>query len=65
MTNLHTAIVMAVFFVVIIGLDVWLALDGRKGNTYSERLTAWGKAWPPLRLLIVFGMGLLAGHWYW
>ena len=57
-----TAILMAVLFVAICALDVYLALDGRDGNTYSERLRA---LWPPAKLLLVFGMGLLAGHLYW
>jgi len=65
MSNSAVAVLMAVMFVVIIGIDIWLAIDKRKGNTYSERLRAWGKAWPPVRLLITFGMGLLAGHWWW
>jgi succinate dehydrogenase hydrophobic anchor subunit len=65
MSNTVTAIIMAVFVVAFIGVDVYLAFDKRKGNTYSERLRAWAKVWPPLRLLISFGMGLLCGHWYW
>lgn len=65
MSNVITAIIMAVFVVSFIGIDVWLARDKRDGNTYSERLRAWGKAWPPLRILTAFGMGLLCGHWWW
>lgn len=65
MSNTAVAILMASIFLIVIAVDIWLALDDRKGNTYSERLRSWGKAWPPLRLLIAFGMGLLAGHWWW
>lgn len=65
MSNTATTIIMAVFVVSFIGVDVYLALDKRDGNTYSERMRAWAKAWPPLRLMISFGFGLLAGHWWW
>jgi hypothetical protein len=65
MSNTYTIIIMAAFFVSFIGIDVWLALDKRDGNTYSENLRKWGEAWPPLRLLMAFGFGLLCGHWYW
>lgn len=62
---LATAILMGAAFLSIVGLDVYLALDGRDENTYSERLRALGRVWPPARLLITFGMGLLAGHLWW
>jgi hypothetical protein len=65
MSNTTTAIVMAIFAVAFIGVDVYLALDKRDGNTYSERLRAWAKVWPPLRLVIAFVMGMLCGHWWW
>jgi hypothetical protein len=56
---------MAAFALSFIGVDVYLAVDKRDGNTYSERMRAWARAWPPLRLLIAFGFGLLCGHWWW
>lgn len=65
MTPTVVTIIMAAVTTLIIGLDVYLALDGTSGNTYSERLRAWGKAWPPTRAIVVFGFGLLAGHWWW
>jgi hypothetical protein len=65
MSNLATTITMAAFVVTFIGIDIYLALDKRDGNTYSERLRAWAKVWPPLRLLISFWMGMLCGHWWW
>lgn len=65
MSPTATVVVMVAAFLALVGLDVWLALDGRTENTYSERLRAMGKAWPATRLLLSFGMGLLAGHLYW
>lgn len=65
MTSTATAIVMAVFVVAFIGVDVYLAVDKVAGNTYSERMRVWARVWPPLRLMVAFGMGLLCGHWWW
>lgn len=64
-SNLATTILMIVFVVSFIAVDIYLALDKRKGNTYSERLRSWAHAWPPIRLMVAFGMGLLCGHWWW
>lgn len=63
--NIITAIIMGVFVVSFIGIDIYLAVDKVSGNTYSERLRVWARAWPPLRLMVAFGMGLLCGHWWW
>lgn len=60
---MSTWIFMALSFVVLVGVDIWLAVTERE--TYSERIRFWGKVWAPSRLLITFGLGLLAGHWYW
>ncbi len=65
MSPLATSILMGAAFLGIVGLDVYLALDRRDGNTYSERLRALGRVWPPARLILSFGMGMLAGHLYW
>jgi succinate dehydrogenase hydrophobic anchor subunit len=65
MSTTATAIIMAVFVISFIGVDIYLAVDKVSGNTYSERMRAWAKVWPPLRLMVAFGMGLLCGHWYW
>jgi len=65
LSNAGTVVVMAILFLLVIGIDVWLALDKKVGNTYSERIRAWGKIWPPFRLILSFGMGVLAGHWFW
>jgi len=56
---------MIAIFVIIILIDVILAMDKTKGNTYSEILRAAGKKWIALIMMITFGMGLLAGHWWW
>jgi len=65
MSNLATTVVMIVFVASFIGVDIWLAVDGVTGNTYSERMRAWAKVWPPLRLIIAMGFGLLCGHFFW
>lgn len=65
MNNTVTAIIMATFVLSFIGVDIYLAVDKVSGNTYSERLRVWARVWPPLRLMIAFGMGLLCGHWWW
>ena len=62
---LYTIIIMTAFPVVFIGIDIGLAIHKRKGDTYSEVLRAAGKRWVPLIMLMCFGMGLLAGHWWW
>lgn len=49
----------------IVGFDVYLAVDNRDGNTYSEIIRAAGRKWIALIILISFAMGLLAGHWWW
>jgi len=58
-------VMMVVLAVVIIAADVALAMDRRRGNTYSEILRAAGARWKPLIFMIIFGMGLLTGHWWW
>ena len=52
-------------FVIIILIDVILHIDKTEGNTYSEILRTAGKKWVSLIMMITFGMGLLAGHWWW
>ena len=46
-------------------VDILLALNKREGDTYSEIIRASSKKFMPLSLLIVFGFGLLTGHWFW
>lgn len=50
---------------VIIGVDIMLALNKHKGDTFSSILRQAGRDWIGLVMLMVFGMGLLAGHWFW
>ena len=64
MSPVATAIVALTAMTLLVVLDVYLATDRRRGNTYSELLTRLGKIWPPIRLLLSFGMGLLAAHWW-
>jgi len=65
MTKEVVTALMGVFFVGIVGLDVWLAVDDRDGNTYSELIRKAGKTWPFTRLVMAVSMGVLLGHWYW
>lgn len=65
MTPAAVSAIMGVLFVLIVGWDVYLALDGRKGNTISARLREWDRRFGGVKLLISFGFGLLAGHWWW
>lgn len=60
----YTIIIMTAFPVVFIIIDIILALNKRKGDTYSEVLRKAGKRWIPLIMMFCFGFGLLAGHWW-
>jgi len=48
-----------------IAIDVLLATNKRRGDTYSEIISKAAKKFMPLALLISFGFGLLTGHWFW
>ena len=50
-------------FVVLVGIDIALAVDGRKGNTYSEVLRGWFKRWTWLYYSVAFALGVLMSHW--
>jgi hypothetical protein len=65
MTPSNTGAFLIIMFCLIVAFDVYLDRDAIKGNTYSERMRAWGEYWPPFRMLIAFGFGLVAGHWWW
>jgi hypothetical protein len=65
MSNTVTLGIMLTAFIVLGALDIWFALDSRKGNTYSENIRKWGRVWPPVRLIGAFILGLLAGHFWW
>ncbi len=65
MSNLAVTITMAVIFVAIVIWDIYLALDGQRGNTISARVREWDKKLGGIKLIISFGFGLLTGHWFW
>lgn len=46
-------------------IDIFLALNRRKGDTYSEVLRKAGRKFMPLVIAISFLFGLLCGHWWW
>lgn len=63
---LYTVIIMTAFPLVFIVIDVILLINKRReDDTYSAVLRKAGKKWMPLIMLMCFGMGLLAGHWWW
>ena len=61
----YTLLAMILLPTIFITIDIFLAINKRKGDTYSEVLRAAGKKWMSLIMMICFGMGLLAGHWWW
>lgn len=65
MTPENVTIMIIVLIAGIIGFDTYLAVDKVKANTFSARIRLAGKKWMPLIAFAVFGMGLLAGHWWW
>lgn len=62
---LYTVLLVTIFPAVFIIIDIILAVNKRKGDTYSEVIRAAGKKWQPLIMMMCFGFGLLAGHWWW
>lgn len=62
-----TAVVLAMIGLplVYIVIDIFLAINKREGDTYSEILRKAGQKFQPLVMMICFGFGLLAGHWWW
>jgi predicted membrane protein len=59
------SIVCGILFAFIVGWDIYLNSDRIKDNTISARTRALGRAWPPARILILFGIGVLMGHFFW
>lgn len=57
-----TAWGLLVLLVGILAWDVWLALDGKPATTISA--TAF-RARPWVRLVVVFALGVLCGHFGW
>ena len=56
---------MIIAFVAIIGVDIVLAVNRHPGDTFSEILRKVGRECVAFVIIISFGMGLLAGHWWW
>jgi len=56
---------LAAVFLAVIAIDIGLALNARKGDTYSEVIREWARRRIAVVIGISFGMGLLAGHWFW
>jgi len=65
MSVFQVSIFLIVVVAAFIGIDVYLAVDSRGGNTYSEIITAFSKRHVWFPLVMCFGFGLLAGHWWW
>jgi len=61
----YTLLAMIGLPLIFIAIDIVLAVNKRKGDTYSEVLRAAGRRWIPLIMIMCFGFGLLAGHWWW
>lgn len=61
----YVILVMTVAPALFIAYDIVLALNKRKGDTYSEVLTAIGKKWIAVIIAMSFLFGLLCGHWWW
>jgi len=59
-----SVVFMIVSFTVIIGVDIFL-LTRKKKATISEVLRDIARKWAPIIMLVSFGMGLLAGHFWW
>jgi hypothetical protein len=62
--QLFSVIFMIVSFVVIVGVDVFL-LTRKQQATFSEILRNTARKWQPIIMIICFGFGMLAGHWWW
>ena len=65
MSRAAVSAVCVVVFLLIVSWDLYLDHDRVKGNTISARARALGRAWPPARLLIIFALGLVFGHFWW
>jgi hypothetical protein len=57
---LITTIFAIFLLLMIIGIDIYFAVDKIKGNTWSEIIRLWGEKYK----LIPFAWGMLAGHFF-
>lgn len=55
---------MLVAILAIGGLDIYLAVDGDKGNTYSEVIREWSYSFRWLPVLVAVAFGALLTHWF-
>lgn len=65
MSPTQVVILMVSFVVVFCAIDVKLAMDKKKGNTYSEIIRNTGNRHPWFRILFNIAVGVLLGHWFW
>lgn len=65
MSNTAVGVFVLAVFAIIVVFDVALLLDGKKSNTISANARRLGSKWPPFRLLVSFGCGLVLGHLWW
>jgi hypothetical protein len=65
MSQTLVTIFMIASLIIISGVDVYLANDNVKGNTYSAKIRAWSRIFPPLKIGICVFFGMLLAHWYW
>ena len=61
----YTVVFLTVIPTIFIAINVGLALNNRRGDTYSAVLRKVGERWLPVIMIVCFGFGLLAGHWWW
>lgn len=61
----YGVVVTVAVIVLVIAIDLGLALNDRKGDTYSEVIRRTARRWWPLVMISCFTMGVLAGHWFW
>lgn len=54
-----------VITLVVIGMDIYLALDKYKDNTFTAIIQSFSRKAIIVPYLVGFVMGLLAGHFYW
>lgn len=65
MSNVEVGVVIGCVFLGIVAWDIYLATDGKSGNTISERARRLGRMWPPFRILLSVAIGVLLGHFFW
>lgn len=62
MSRNKVAILSVVLFVLIVGIDIILALDGVRANTFSA---VWRSIPDGGPLIVTFGLGVVVGHIWW